>query len=358
MSKQPAEKVESQKTDPRKSEYVACALLFGDAGPILACHEMLGIDKKISSRMALFKNKDCHPYFGVQLTIPRDQGQKVSEDKGFGVCHTYEQASHTSLPNDHMITIRFPRGKVACSYDPVPLSVRNKFPAIKEWEKFSYITVGLNDGAFPTIDGYAKPFANPVDRDLEGWVNDNKSMIEGVTMLDMLQQRVFFFVVRRPTAPASKSLGDEHVPPPFDYGYPAQPLEYDEMVAMVDGNPGADFLASYGFSTDHDHMTVVNQANIQDLLWVDREATQISEEIHAAYFVTPETGAAIGARSLYVVFPVTQQWRIAHDAAWRRLTKNELFQVKIYETITPKGSEYKPAAWYLMAYLQYSNNYI
>lgn len=79
-------------------------------------------------------------------------------------------------------------------------------------------------------------------------------------------------------------------------------------------------------------------------------------DVQAAYFVIPETGAAIDAKSLYVVIPVTKQWRIAHDAAWRRLTKSELLTLKIYETITPKGAEYKIATWYVMACLQYSNS--
>ncbi|GKU06757.1 dna helicase [Fusarium langsethiae] len=76
MSPQPAKEGERQKTGPEKSAYVPCALLFGDSGPILASHQALG-ERKISSRLALFMNKDCHPYFGAQLVIPHDEGQKM-----------------------------------------------------------------------------------------------------------------------------------------------------------------------------------------------------------------------------------------------------------------------------------------
>lgn len=43
-SKEPEKKEESQKTGPKKSTYIRCALLFGDAGPILASHEKFGVD--------------------------------------------------------------------------------------------------------------------------------------------------------------------------------------------------------------------------------------------------------------------------------------------------------------------------
>ncbi|RGP70895.1 DNA helicase, partial [Fusarium sporotrichioides] len=95
MSPQPAKEGERQKTGPEKSAYVPCALLFGDSGPILASHQALG-ERKISSHLALFMNKGCHPYFGAQLVIPHDEGQKVSEDKGSGVCHTSSSPAERS----------------------------------------------------------------------------------------------------------------------------------------------------------------------------------------------------------------------------------------------------------------------
>lgn len=71
-----------------------------------------------------------------------------------------------------------------------------------------------------------------------------------------------------------------------------------------------------------------------------------------AYFATPETGSPGEAKTLNLVVPLTKEWRDLHDAAWRRLTKNDLFKVTVYEVITPKDEEGKPAVWYVFANLR------
>ncbi|EKJ69544.1 hypothetical protein FPSE_10255 [Fusarium pseudograminearum CS3096] len=53
-SKEPEKKEESQKTGPKKSTYIRCALLFGDAGPILASHEKFGVDTSCVNRADLY----------------------------------------------------------------------------------------------------------------------------------------------------------------------------------------------------------------------------------------------------------------------------------------------------------------
>jgi hypothetical protein len=146
-----------------------------------------------------------------------------------------------------VITTRFPRGKISCSYDTVPLSVKTKFPQIENWDSFTYLTVRLNGGARSTINGYGKHFSNPLDTELEGWVNDHKPIVQGVTLIDVLRQREFFLVVSWAPGPASKSLGDQYLPPAFTYGYlEHQPYTKDEMIAFVDSNPGGEFQPFYG----------------------------------------------------------------------------------------------------------------
>lgn len=76
-----------------------------------------------------------------------------------------------------------------------------------------------------------------------------------------------------------------------------------------------------------------------------------------AYFATPETGSPDEATTLNLVVPLTKAWRDLHDAAWRRLTKNDLFAVTIYEvTKPPPGEHYKPALWYV--FLNFRSLYI
>lgn len=151
-----------------------------------------------------------------------------------------------ALPADHKIIAKFPRGKISCSYDPVPQSVQAKFPTIKNWGSFSYVTVKI-DGAIPTIEGYGQAFANGADPELESWINSNEPITGSVTLLDVLHQQAFFFVVAWAPGPASKNFTESLLPPPFSYGsYPRIPLEEDQMKYAIEQNPGGAFVASYG----------------------------------------------------------------------------------------------------------------
>ncbi|CVL08874.1 uncharacterized protein FPRN_14657 [Fusarium proliferatum] len=322
-----------------------CAMLFGDSGPVIASGPSFGVGSKIGARIGNIVVPCTDPYFGVQLSIPRDPDQSLSEDNGFGVCHAYDKILNQVWPGNHSIAIKFPRGKISCSYDAVPLSVRGRFPKIENWDSFSYVTVKLNGGASPVIEGFGKPFVNPADAEIEGWVNYGKPIVEDATFLNVFHQRAFFFVVAWAPGPTSKNFGDQHLPPAFEYGYSPQPVEESQMTALVDKNTGGAFQACYNFDNDEDHLTAVNQSIIQDVLWVHREAEAIKEDKFSAYFVTPETGSPADAYTLLLVVPMTKEWRDFHEAAWRRLTKDNLFCVHIYEVITPKGAKYEPAEW-------------
>lgn len=102
-----AKNVEEKKKEDKhqKSIAKACALLFvhltqfpiranffsfGDAGPVVASGPTYGLGSKITSRIINATVAGTDPYFGVQLTFPRDQAQSASEDKGLGVCHACE----------------------------------------------------------------------------------------------------------------------------------------------------------------------------------------------------------------------------------------------------------------------------
>ncbi|KAJ4055870.1 hypothetical protein NW756_002986 [Fusarium oxysporum] len=322
-----------------------CAMLFGDSGPVIASSPSFGVGSKIGARIGNLVVPCTEPYFGVQLSIPRDPDQSLSEDNGFGVCHAYDKTTSVVWPADHKIAIKFPRGKISCSYDAVPLSVRAKFPKIENWDSFSYVTVKLNGGASPVIEGFGKPFVNPADAEVEGWVNYGKPIAEDATFLNVFHQRTFFFVVAWAPGPTSKNFGDQHLPPAFEYGYSPQPFDEETMIALVDKNTGGAFQACYSFDNSENHLTAVNQSIIQDALWVHREAEAIAKDKFSAYFVTPETGSPADAYTLFLVVPMTKEWRDFHEAAWRRLTKDNVFGVRIYEVITPKGSDYEPAEW-------------
>ena len=78
----------------------------------------------------------------------------------------------------------------------------------------------MSPDSFPvTVDGFGVPFANRNDPELEGWVNENKPMVDGITLLDVLRQESFYFVIAQPLAEAQKDWDHATLPPPFSYPY-------------------------------------------------------------------------------------------------------------------------------------------
>ncbi|KAF4991590.1 hypothetical protein FGRMN_7709 [Fusarium graminum] len=346
---QGTEKKEEKKEEKKKEKGLKtfardCAVLFGDSGPVVASSPSFGLGSRIVPRMGRFIASGTDPYLGVHLSILRDPGQEASEASGFGVCHDYDRGSLSILPADLKIIVKFPRDKVSCSFDGVPLSVQAKFPTIENWGSFTYMTVRLQDGASPKINGYGLPFANSSDKEIDAWVNDNAPISGDATLLDVLHQRSFFFVVSSPLPPCRNEL--PYLPPAFDHGYGTwQPVDETDMKELISKNLGGPFEVTHGFDAIESHLTVVNQSTIQDLMWVHEEAQEIADTQFRAYFVTPETGTAAEAHILHLVVPLTKEWRDLHDPAWRRLTKNDIFMIRLYDVEVPNGEKCKPAKW-------------
>ncbi|KAM0205188.1 hypothetical protein ACHAQI_009422 [Fusarium lateritium] len=190
----PEVKPEVKKEKAVKTLTKCCAVLFGDSGPVVASSPSFDLGSKMGARLGLVVPPVGQSFFGLQLLIPRDPGQEISEATGRGVCHAHELTMPMALPADHKIIAKFPRGKISCSYDPVPQAVQAKFPTITNWASYSYVTVKLN-GVIATVDGYGQAFANAAEPELEKWINCNEPITESVTLLDVLHQQMFFFVL-------------------------------------------------------------------------------------------------------------------------------------------------------------------
>ncbi|KAI7772280.1 hypothetical protein LZL87_007641 [Fusarium oxysporum] len=66
----------------KDSNMKPCALLFGEAGPIIAATPSLGLQTKVEVRVGTATLPCTNPYFGFTLTFPRDPGQVTSEKRG------------------------------------------------------------------------------------------------------------------------------------------------------------------------------------------------------------------------------------------------------------------------------------
>lgn len=119
-------------------------------------------------------------------------------------------------------------------------------------------------------------------------------------------------------------------------------------------------------------MTVVNQCNVQDVMWLDdvaievRESqsllfdlslTNIKQQIAAnkfpAYFVSPEDGAPTTDTSrFFVVVALRDGFRQTHENAWRRLIKSEVFLLHLYDNLNNTEPD---AKWYVFFYISLHN---
>ncbi|KAF4473756.1 hypothetical protein FAGAP_12911, partial [Fusarium agapanthi] len=220
-----------------------CALLFGDAGTIIAATPSLGLRTKIKTRVGTVVPPSADPYFGFRLTVRRDRGQLVSEDEGKGVCYAYDPSIDKPVVADFRITVKFPRGGVSCDYLPGPEAVQAKFPTVQNWQGFTYLVVRLQTPRI-VIQGYGQEYYNSTGPKLNEWVQlDGK--INDVSLLDVLQQHDFYFVVDMDIGSCREVMGDEGLPPRFTYGYPKQPTDVEEMKDLVDDNQGGSFAPCY-----------------------------------------------------------------------------------------------------------------
>ncbi|KAH7147590.1 hypothetical protein DER46DRAFT_629669 [Fusarium sp. MPI-SDFR-AT-0072] len=272
----------------KDSNMKPCALLFGEAGPIIAATPSLGLQTKVEVRVGTATLPCTNPYFGFTLTFPRDPGQVTSEKRG-----------------------------VVCG-----MHVRE----VEDWQGFTYLVVRLDDSSHPAIEGYRKE-------------------INGVSFFEVLHQRAFSFVVELPIGSCKESMGDQNFSGLFTYGYAYQPANVQEMMALADKSKGGAFSPCYAFDNDDAHITTINQSVIQDTLWVHREAELIAEERLPAYFVTPISAVSEG-HAIHLVVPVPKGWSGRHLLAWPRLnTGNPLIKVSNMRIFGPSALPTNRQAW-------------
>ncbi|KAF5690407.1 hypothetical protein FCIRC_860 [Fusarium circinatum] len=318
-----------------------CALLLGDAGTMIAATPSLGLRTKIKTEVGMVVPPSADPYFGFHLTVRRDRRQLTSEGEGKGVCFAYDPSLDKPVLADYRITVKFPRGGVSCDYLPVPEAVQAKFPTVQNWQGFTYLVVRLQS-PWIVIQGYQQKYYDSTDPKLEQWVQYDKE-INDVSLLDVLHQHNFYFVVDMDIGSCRKVMRDDGLPPRFTYGYPKQPTNVEEMEDLVDENQGGAFAPCYAFDSDDAHITAISQSVVQDTLWVHREAEMIAEECFPAYFIAP-TGRVPEGTGFYLVVSVPKEWRERHELAWRRLImSNPLLKVEIHDIFGPEDSE--PALW-------------
>jgi len=81
------------------------------------------------------------------------------------------------------------------------------------------LAVRLADNTRATVHRFSIPFANPEDSEVDGWVNHNAPIVPGLTLLDLLRQTEFHFVVFAPASAVKRRWNEQVLFPPFSYPY-------------------------------------------------------------------------------------------------------------------------------------------
>lgn len=90
--------------------------------------------------------------------------------------------------------------------------IRGYFPTYSK-TNMAVATVRIEDGATATIAGYGIPYLNAEDAELDGIVNDNKPIVDGITLLDLLDQKEFTIAVAADVGGVSRLKSA--LPPPL-----------------------------------------------------------------------------------------------------------------------------------------------
>jgi hypothetical protein len=98
-----------------------------------------------------------------------------------------------------------------CSTDfLVPKAEKRALPSSKLTSKMKRVSPTLALGI---------PFANADDAEVEGWINENKPIVDNHTFVDVLRQRTFYIIIDMPLQHASHKFREASLPPPFSYPY-------------------------------------------------------------------------------------------------------------------------------------------
>jgi hypothetical protein len=105
--------------------------------------------------------------------------------------------------------------------------------------------VHVTEGARVKVEGFGLPFANPQDPEIEGWINDDKPLVDAITLLDFLQAGEFYLIVAQPCRDLQKEWDESRLPPPFRYPYGTEHSWHESYEALLSANKGQQFRPTF-----------------------------------------------------------------------------------------------------------------
>lgn len=217
----------------------------------------------------------------------------------------------------YIVEVRFPLGGTVDIIEDVANDLRSRFP--NPDKILTRLDVHLKEGTRVDVVGFGMPFSNPSHAS-DDWIRRHQPIIGKHTLVDILEQRSFSFIVAGPRKNLEQNW-NAPMPPPFRYGYGDKHswdmARYSEQFATIKGSA---FLAAYQFDDDNEHCTAMALSQVQDVVWLDVAARTISEPVFWAYFIPMNPNIpAEKCDDFFAIIPNITQLRDEHASAWRRL---------------------------------------
>ncbi|KAL7759722.1 hypothetical protein ACKLNR_009812 [Fusarium oxysporum f. sp. zingiberi] len=290
------------------------------------------IETKLITRRAA----TIEQYFGVFIDFPLAAS---NEDEGFGQCHTVDYQSRSPIPcGFRRLKVKFPH-EIEISFRAATQEEISKLPKAKK--TMSWVEVTLKKGAEVFVEGFGLPYAN-ASHPAHEWLQhpDSAHVIGGKTLLGLLQQEHFSFIVSDPHPALQDKMDVASLPANFDYGYgDIHSWDLERYMKQLSEIKGGQVEGSWNYPTDGHHVAALTQSLVQDIMWLHRDCLEMDKEKRAAYFVKKPTTLKQSTR-YYVIVSMGKGFFTHFAKAWARLTKD--FQVKLMIYDKDEG---EPEGW-------------
>ncbi|KAI0883339.1 P-loop containing nucleoside triphosphate hydrolase protein [Annulohypoxylon maeteangense] len=269
--------------------------------------------------------------YGFSLEFPLGDGQ-VNEDVGIGARYTRDARSEkTILTKSHNIQAYFPRGHTTITVQRPGIGFLVMFPN-EDLEQYSFLSIHLQGNSQITVNGFGIPFDSPDSPHIEGLVNGGVPLSGESALVDLLQQRDFYFYVACPAHLLAQQVClDNALPSRYPYGQAHTWNEalYKEQAKNLKSSKA--FSAAYSFENDNDHLAAITQSTVQDCFWLELAANQIAANHKPGFFASIGGVTEVdGSQIRYLIF-LHEGMISQFKAAWQRLTKEAQLQVEIFE---------------------------
>lgn len=319
---------------PKKHYWKPCVLLIGNE---FFGGKGLGLETAVSTTVQCHIEKYSSSWMGFSIKVPFGL---TTEDDGFGMCHELDHKTGRAriIPTEtYSITVQLPTNSVV-THNELDEAMLRRLP--DSTKTMCRINIYPQDISEVVIKGYGMPFANK-GNECDAFINGNGTVDDRFTLLNILQQKSFSFIVAAPANAAMKNLF-QPLPPPLRYPYGDvhywDEARYQEMLPKT---KGPQFAASWSFDNDNEHLAAMTQSQVQDVMWIHNACQEIAKMTFRAYFINSQDCNPEHSTRFYVIVDLNEPYLSHFENEWRRLTKTGYLKLKIFES----GGDDWPAVW-------------